>query len=134
MFWKELALYAITLAVLLVLDALWLGMVAPKFYKHHIGHLMAKKVNFFAALLFYLIFIFGLLFFVIKPAMVYGIWWHAPVYGLIFGLVTYGTYDLTNQATLKKWSFTVTIVDLIWGMTLSGLTSLVVYFIVRAIF
>jgi uncharacterized membrane protein len=109
-----------------VLDAAWLGLVAPAFYKKHIGFIMAEKPNWFAAVAFYLIFILGLTIFVVYPG------WKNPdallkvfLLGALFGFVTYATYDLTNQATLKNWPYVVTIVDLIWGTALTGVVSVV---------
>jgi uncharacterized membrane protein len=102
------------------LVAVWLGTVARKFYKKQLGFIMAKKPNWFAAVLFYVIFLIGLVVFVIRPAETTG---EALVMGAFFGLVTYATYDLTNQATLEKWPKTVTIVDMVWGVTIAAITA-----------
>ena len=126
MFFK---LYAIAFTVFLAIDAVWLTLIAKNFYAKHIGFLMAKNPNLWAALIFYLIFIAGLVFFVITPALDKKMWTQALFAGIFFGLVTYATYDLTNLATVKDWPLLVTVVDLIWGMTLSATVSLVAYFI-----
>jgi uncharacterized membrane protein len=123
--------YAISFVVFLAIDALWLGLVAPKFYKAQIGHLMAEKPNLIAALVFYLIFIAGLVYFVLLPAVTNDSWVTAFANGALFGFVTYATYDLTNYATLKNWPVTMVIVDLTWGLFLSTSVSLVSYFIIQ---
>jgi len=125
-----LKLYIIALPVFLGIDMVWLTLVAKNFYAKHIGFLMAKNPNILAALIFYLIFIAGLIFFVITPALDKKMWIHALLAGAFFGLVTYATYDLTNLATVKNWPLIITIVDLIWGMVLSASVSVVTYFIV----
>ena len=124
-----LLLFLITFVVFLGVDMVWLIKIAPKFYRSQIGHLMADKPNLPAALIFYVVFILGLVFFVGYPTLVSGVWWEAMLKGAGFGLVTYATYDLTNMATLKKWPIKVTIIDLIWGTFLSTSTSVLVFFI-----
>lgn len=126
-----LKLYLIALPVFLGIDMIWLTLVAKNFYAKHIGYLMAKNPNLPAAFIFYLLFIAGLIVFVIAPALDKKIWTHALVMGAFFGLITYATYDLTNLATIKNWPLIITIVDLIWGMTLSASVSVVTYFIAR---
>ena len=121
-----LKIYIIAFVVFLAIDALWLGLVAPKFYKAQIGHLMAEKPNFIAAGIFYLLFIVGLVYF-IKPGIEAGELGKVVLSAAIFGFMAYATYDLTNLATLKDWPITVTIVDLIWGTFLSSTISLVTY-------
>lgn len=126
----SLKLYFIALTVFLGIDMIWLTLVAKNFYAGHIGYLMAKNPNLWAALIFYLIFIAGLVFFVITPALDKKMWTQALLAGIFFGLVTYSTYDLTNLATVKDWPLIITIVDLIWGMILSAAVSVITYFIV----
>ena len=115
-----------------ILDAAWLGLVAPAFYKKHIGFIIADKANRLAAIAFYLIFILGVTMFVVYPG------WNnvdslvkIGLFGALFGLVTYATYDLTNQATLKNWPYIVTIVDLVWGTVLTSVVSMVAVSILR---
>ncbi len=122
-------LYAIALPVFFAIDMLWLGLVAKDFYKSQIGFLMKPDINWTAAILFYLLFIVGLVLFVIAPAVEKGSWMYALLFGAFFGFITYATYDLTNLATLKDWPLLVTIVDLAWGATLGALVSVVTYFI-----
>jgi uncharacterized membrane protein len=122
-------LYFIALPVFFAIDMVWLGLVAKNFYSKYIGFLMTPNVNWMAALLFYLLFIAGLVVFLIMPAIEQKSWMHAFLFGALFGLITYATYDLTNLATLKDWPLIVTIVDLIWGMTLSASVSTITYLI-----
>jgi len=126
-------LYLIALPVFLAIDMIWLGLVAKNFYSKHLGFLMRPDVNWLAAIIFYLIFIIGLVIFVITPAIDKGLWTRALIFGALFGLITYATYDLTNLATLKNWPLIVTIVDLIWGMALSASVSVITYFIATKI-
>lgn len=126
-------MFFIALVIFVIIDALWLGLVAPKFYKAQIGHLMASKPNFVAALLFYLIFVVGIVYFVINPAVSSQSLSKAIVAGMLFGFMTYATYDLTNLATLQDWPLKVTIVDLIWGTSLSTVVGTVSYLIYNAI-
>jgi uncharacterized membrane protein len=121
---QAVTLYLMTLAVFFVIDMVWLGFVAKDFYRKHLGSILSPKVNWAAALLFYLMFIAGLLIFVIRPALAQGEPLKALLLGALFGLISYATYDLSNLATLKDWPVVVTVVDLVWGTTLGGLVSL----------
>lgn len=124
-----LKLYAIALPVFFALDMLWLGLVATAFYREQIGFLMKTDINWVAAISFYLLFLVGLVIFVIMPSVEHHSWVMALSLGAFFGFITYATYDLTNLATLKDWPLLVTIVDLTWGTVLSALVSLAAFFI-----
>ena len=126
-------LFLIALPVFFVIDMVWLVLVAKKFYQGQIGFLMKPDINWFAAIIFYLLFIAGLIIFVISPAVEKHSWVHALLFGALFGLITYATYDLTNLATLKDWPLLVTVVDLIWGTVLASSISLIAYFIANKI-
>jgi uncharacterized membrane protein len=128
-----LKLYAIALPVFFAIDMLWLGVVAKNFYRSQIGNIMKPDVNWVAAIIFYLIFIAGLVVFVIEPAVEKGSWKHALLLGAFFGLVCYATYDLTNLAVAKDWPVLVTIVDLAWGAVLAASVSTITYFIATKI-
>lgn len=123
-------LFFIALAVFFAIDMVWLILVAKNFYRKQIGFLMKPDINWIAAIIFYLLFIVGLVTFVISPAVEKHSWVHAVLFGALFGLITYATYDLTNLATIKDWPLFVTIVDLAWGIVLSASVSLVTYLIV----
>lgn len=122
-------LFLIALPVFVVIDLIWLALVARNFYGKHLGFLMRPDINWYAAGIFYLLFISGLIVFVISPAIDRHSWTHALFYGALFGLITYATYDLTNLATLKDWPVIVTVVDLIWGTVLAGSISVITYFV-----
>jgi uncharacterized membrane protein len=126
-------LFIIALPVFFVIDMVWLVLVAKKFYQEQIGFLMKPDINWFAAIIFYLLFIAGLIIFVISPAVEKHSWVHAILFGALFGLITYATYDLTNLATLKDWPLLVTVVDLIWGTVLASSISLITYLIANKI-
>ena len=126
-------LFFIALPVFFVIDIIWLVFVAKKFYQEQIGFLMKPDVNWTAAIIFYLIFIAGLILFVISPALEKQSWVHAILFGALFGLITYATYDLTNLATLKDWPVLVTVVDLIWGTFLAASVSVITYLIASKI-
>ncbi len=129
--WADVRNYGILLALFLAMDMVWLLVIAKKLYANLLGYLMAKKPNLWAALLFYLLFILGLQVFVVNPALVRESWSAALVMGLLFGLVTYATYDLTNLATVRGWPLLVTVLDLLWGSAVSGLTALGGFWIIR---
>ncbi len=126
-------LFLIALPVFFIIDMIWLVLVAKNFYQEQIGFLMKPDVNWLAAIIFYLLFIVGLVVFVISPAVEKNSWIHALLYGAFFGLITYATYDLTNLATLKDWPILVTVVDLIWGSVLAASVSVISYFIAMKI-
>lgn len=115
--------YFLTLGVFLAIDSVWLLFLAKKFYSEQLGYLMAISPNLIAALIFYLLFTAGLVFFVIHPALASESGRYALLAGLFFGLVTYGTYDLTNQATIRDWPVLITVVDLCWGSFVTGATA-----------
>jgi len=122
-FKQALVLYGITLGVFFLIDMIWLGLVAKGFYRRHLGSFLSPDVRWGAALLFYLLFIAGLLVFVVRPALLRGAPFEALFFGALFGLICYATYDLSNMATLKNWPLVVTMVDLVWGTVLGGAVS-----------
>ncbi len=116
-------LYAVALATFLVIDLLWLGVVARSFYKAQMGHLMRSDVNWAAAIAFYVIFVCGIVVLVAWPAIEGRSMAQALMLGALFGLVTYAAYDLTNLATLRGFPLTVALVDLAWGTVLCATVS-----------
>ncbi len=120
---QVIKLYFLTLAVFLIVDLAWLGLVARDFYREQLGNLMRANVNWTAAIIFYLIFIGGILFFVVYPALERDSMVYALLVGGLFGFITYATYDLTNLATLQGWPLTMTLVDLAWGTFLGASVS-----------
>ncbi len=118
-------IFLVVLGSFFIIDMIWLGLVAKNFYRQQLGFIMADTVNWPAAIIFYLLYMVGLIFFAIDPAIKMNSLSYAIFGGAFFGLICYATYDLTNLATLKNWPLKVTIVDLIWGSTLSGILSLI---------
>jgi uncharacterized membrane protein len=123
--------YLITLVVFLILDAIWLGLIARRLYQSQIGFIMAKQPKWAAAGIFYLLFVAGVVVFCVSPGLREGSWVRAAWRAALFGLVTYATYDLTNLATLEGWPLTVTVIDLIWGTFLSTATTLLSMWLLR---
>ena len=124
-------IYLVAVVVFFGIDLIWLGVVAQRFYQNQIGFLLAPKVNWPAAITFYLLYIVGLIYFSVRPALLSNSWQTALLTGAFFGFITYATYDLTNLATLKDWPLLVTVVDLMWGTTLGASVSTVTYMIVH---
>jgi uncharacterized membrane protein len=118
-----LKLYFVLLIAFFAIDMAWLGLVARSFYQKYLGFLMAPSPNWLVAILFYLLFIVGILFFVVVPGLESGSFKATLLRAALFGLITYATYDLTNLATLKDWPVLLSVVDMIWGTCLSILVS-----------
>jgi uncharacterized membrane protein len=114
-----LKLYLATFLAFLAIDMIWLGFVARTFYRKNLGFLLAPSPNWLAAVIFYLLFIVGILVFVVIPGLNEDSLRTVLLRAALFGLITYGTYDLTNLATVKDWPLLVTVVDMIWGTVLS---------------
>ena len=129
--WADLRNFAILLGVFLVIDGLWLLVIAKKLYAQHLGYLMAEKPKLFAALVFYVLFVAGLYVFVVHPALASASWQTAALKGALFGLIAYATYDLTNLATVKDWPVLITAIDLCWGTFVSAAVSITSYGIIR---
>jgi len=122
-----LKLYAVALPTFLVIDLIWLGVVARSFYQGQMGHLMRTHVNWVAAVAFYLLFVAGIVVLAVWPAVERQSLAHAVILGALLGLVTYAAYDLTNLATLEGFPLTVALVDLCWGTVLCATVSTVTY-------
>jgi uncharacterized membrane protein len=116
------AVYGLTLLTFLLIDALWLGVIARDMYRSQIGHLLAANVRWGAALLFYVLYIAGLLVLVILPNVRMPLPRSAAL-GALLGFIAYATYDLTNLATLERWPLGVTLVDLAWGAFVTAATA-----------
>jgi len=124
--------YVSAFIVMLPLDAFWLFFATSRVYKPRIGHLLAAQPDLLAAGLFYLLYVAGMVFFVILPDIRSGATpFYTFIHGAFFGLVAYATFDLTSQALLRDWSWQVTMIDLIWGSLLTGTVVLSAVIIVR---
>jgi uncharacterized membrane protein len=117
---KYVIAYAGTLIAFVAVDLIWLGVVAKAFYRAQLDDLLAEKYNFGAAALFYLAYPLGVVIFAVVPAFASGSWLEAAVWGAMLGLFAYGTYDLTNLATLRNWPLRLTAIDLLWGTVLTA--------------
>lgn len=124
---KWIAAYLGTAVAFAAIDFVWLTNMTERFYKPVIGPILAPKPDMVAAVLFYVIYIGGIVYFAVAPAMKEGAWTRAALNGAILGFVAYATYDLTNQATLATWSVRLTIVDLAWGTTLTMVSATLGY-------
>ena len=121
---KLVLIYGGMLVTFLVIDLTWLGLVARGIYQKHLGYLMSPQVNWPAAIVFYLIFVFGLFFFAVLPGVESRALVRTVLTGCLFGGICYATYDLTNLATVRDWPLPITLIDMTWGVVLSGCVTL----------
>lgn len=129
-----LKVFFISLTIFLIIDFLWLGLIAKNIYQKEIGSLLKEKVNFIAAFIFYTLFVIALTIFVIIPSIETKSILKAVLLGALFGFITYATYDLTNFATLKGFTLKVVIIDLLWGTFIGTVTSVLTYLIYQGVF
>jgi uncharacterized membrane protein len=126
--------YLILIAILFILDLIWLTLMNKRFYQKELKNILKEKIDYIPALIFYLIYPLGLSFFVVIPTLFTNTnneLGQAFLFGAIFGLICYSTYDLTNASTMKNWSNKVTIVDLTWGTFLSAISSGICFAVIR---
>jgi uncharacterized membrane protein len=128
---KLVYLYLLTLPVFFGIDMLWIGIMAKDFYRNNLGHLLRPDINWAAALIFYLLYIVGILIFATLPALEKQSLRQAVVLGALFGFFAYTTYDLSNLATLKDWPVNVVFVDILWGMFVTASVAAASFFIGR---
>jgi uncharacterized membrane protein len=132
---KYIVAYIATGIAFAAIDAVWLRNMYTRLYQPEIGELMMKGgFRMGPAVVFYLLYILGMIIFAVGPALQSGKWQTALLWGALLGFFCYMTYDLTNHATLKVWSAKVTVLDIIWGTFLTGSASAVGYWITTAIF
>jgi uncharacterized membrane protein len=131
---KYFAIYTASLVTFLIIDGLWLGIVARSFYVQQIGHLLRPSPDFGVAGAFYLLYVVGVVVFAVLPALAQQSWVTALVLGALLGFIAYGTYDLTNLATLAGWPVLVSVVDMIWGAVLTATVALAGYMAGRMLF
>lgn len=124
--------YLLTLIPLAALDALWILVLAKKFYADHMGSIFSKTANLTPVAFFYPLYALGVLYLAVLPAVSSGSWMGALWRGALLGLAAYGAYDLTNHATIGGWPLAVTLVDMAWGVAVSALTSVIAYFLITA--
>ena len=128
---KSVAAYLLTAVVFFAVDLVWLGFIANNLYKKYLGHLLRADVNWTAAIIFYLLYIVGILIFAVYPAVHKNSLGHAIMMGALFGFFAYETYDLTNLATLRDWPLAISLIDIAWGLFLTGTVSCASFFIVK---
>lgn len=126
-------LYLLTVPVFFAIDMVWIGVIAKDLYQKQLANFLGP-VNWTAALIFYLLFIIGILVFAVLPALEARSALKAVMLGALFGFMAYATYDLTNLATLKNWPLSVTLIDMAWGAVLSGSVATISYFIGKSLF
>jgi len=125
--------YGLILAVFLVADGIWLSQTGQALYRPVLGDILAENVRIAPAVVFYLMYPLGIELFSVLPALRANSLVHATVYGALFGLFAYATYDLTNHATLRNWSSTITLIDLAWGTFVTGLSATLAFLASRAV-
>lgn len=125
----NIKLYLTALVIFLGIDMVWLTVIAKDLYGKYLGYLMTKTPNLVAAGIFYLLFVIGLVVFVLEPAMKNNSLTEVLWRGALFGLITYATYDLTNLATIRDWPLLITVIDLIWGTVLSTSVATITYLV-----
>lgn len=130
---QGLALYACVALVMLPLDILWLATVGRTFYKEQLGGLLLDRPVWGAALAFYLLYTVGVVLFAVAPALREGSWTTALLWGALFGLFAYATYDLSNLATVKGFTTAVALVDMAWGSLLTAVAAAGGFAIARAL-
>lgn len=128
---KWLLTYLAGLLTFLVVDGVWLGLVARSFYAERLGFLLADSINFVAAGAFYILYVAACLVLVVRPAAAIGSLWNATLMGATLGATAYATYDLTNLATVQGWPLEVAIVDIVWGAILTAAVCSVSYVVHR---
>jgi uncharacterized membrane protein len=117
-------LYLLTVPIFFLVDLLWLGVVARDVYQSRLGHLLASEVNWIAAMIFYLIYITGILLFAVVPGLAADSLRKTMRWAAAFGFFTYMTYELTNAATLPEWPWSIVIIDTLWGVALCTVVAL----------
>jgi len=117
---RILVAYVATLAAFCVLDFIWIGFVARGFYQAQVGALLLAPPKWGVAALFYALYVVGVVIFAVLPALEAGSWLRALVLGALFGFFCYATYDFTNLATLKGWTWPMAAVDILWGVVVTA--------------
>ncbi|HPF47704.1 MAG TPA: DUF2177 family protein [Emcibacteraceae bacterium] len=131
---KFLIAYIVTAVVFLVIDYIWLGFLMKDYFQSQLSHLMAENVNLSIAALFYLFYAAGVVFLCINPAIESGEWTKALINGAILGFLAYGTYDITNMATLREWPVMMSVIDVTWGTALTAFSAVMGYLGVKHLY
>jgi uncharacterized membrane protein len=126
---KIIYTYVLTVPVFFVIDMIWLGLIAKNYYAKQLEGLLAPAVNWPAALTFYFLYIFGIIFLAVLPAVEKESLKTAILNGAVLGGIAYATYDLTNLATLKNWPLQMVFVDILWGIVLTTSVAVASFYI-----
>lgn len=121
----------VSLVVLIFIETVWMTMVENNFYSNFIGHLMNNDINWLSEILLSVLFTVALVYFVVEPAVRDNDIQKLLISAVLFGLIAYGTYDLTNFSMLREWPLSITVIDMLWGTCMTVLTSLISYFILK---
>lgn len=124
---KMLLLFVVTTVIFFAVDMIWLGLIARNFYREKLAFVFTGDVNWTAAVIFYLIYIVGILYFVVIPGFAQHDWKIVLLNGALLGFLCYATYDLTNMATIRQWPIIVVLVDIAWGTVLTGTVAFLSY-------
>lgn len=131
---RYIAAYVFTAVAFLAIDLVWLTRIARTFYYDRLGDILLQNPKLGAAAAFYALYVVGIVIFAVAPALRDGAATTALVYGALFGFFAYATYDMTNYATVRDWSLTVSLVDTLWGTVLTGVAAWIGYLGTRALF
>jgi len=131
---KNVILFMIATIVFLLIDLLWLGVLSKDLYQEQLGHLISNEFKLVPAVIFYVAFVTGLLVLVLKPGLKEKSFKQTILYALIYGFATYGAYDLTNYATMQDFPLLIVVIDLIWGTSLTLVTTVITYVVYRRFF
>jgi uncharacterized membrane protein len=131
---RYVAAYGATLVIFLGIDAIWLTAMSQRLYRPYLGDVLATNINIVPAVLFYLVYVAGIVVFASTPAFGTGRWTTAAMFGALYGFFAYATYDLTNHATIKGWPAIITVADIVWGSALSATAAAVGFLVTRYVF
>ena len=120
--------------IFLVIDVVWLSITVKSLYRPALGDLLKDTPVMWAAVLFYIIYMIGVALIILKPALANDSILQALWTGVVFGVVAYGTYNLTNMATVKNWSASIVWIDMLWGGFLTGFSSAVGIYLTKTFF
>jgi uncharacterized membrane protein len=126
---RILLTYAVSVPVFFIVDMIWLGVIARGFYRKALEPLLTPNINWTAAIIFYFLFLVGILIFALLPGIERRSLVYTVAMAALFGFISYATYDLTNLATLRDWPLKLSIVDMMWGSFLSASTAGITYLI-----
>jgi uncharacterized membrane protein len=129
---RYLAAYVAAAVAFMAMDFCWLSFATNRIYRPAMGDMLAAKVSLAPGAIFYLLYLGGVLFLAVVPALKSGGWTRAATSAAALGLVAYGTYDLTNQATLRNWSTKLTLLDMSWGVIVTTVAALAAFWVASA--